>query len=226
MNEIMQPDTLNSPAYPPAPWAMHGEGLLIFAVPPARTPDMNWPEGLPVQPLAFGRTFAGYYIAEYDTPLVLEGAAPWREWGNITAYGRHNRGNGFWINRMAVDCEAALAGGAEIWGLDKVFGKINWQTFSRNGKAELFLPEGRIELVWKEYGPAVGMTREFWFLSRIDGMMQRYSTRLRAQFQISRVEIKRRDLPAFSSLSYGNRYWAVRFRDADIRISAPRAYLD
>lgn len=210
----------DSVIYPPAPWEIHGQGLMIFRFPRARTPDTGWPDELPVQSVALGRTMAGYYIAEYDTPLGVTGTTPWYEWGNIMAFARQPKGNGFWMSCMAVDLAEAIAGGEEIWGLNKVSGKINWKTLKHGGRADLQLSEGRIELMWREWGPSFGMTPEFWFFTRIGGLIQRYSVTLRARFQLSRAEIKRRDLTAFPSLSYGN-YWAVRFRDADIRISAP-----
>lgn len=163
---------------------------------------------------------AGCHIAEYDRPLTLNGETVWREWGNITGYARMPQGNGFWMNTVAVDSEAALAGGKEIWGLNKFRGEIRWKANESGGSAELTLPEGEIALEWKEWGPVFGKTMRWNMLTEIDGLIHRYTVRIRGLFQIVRLDVKRRDLPAFGSLSFG-KYWGLRHRDADVRIDAP-----
>lgn len=207
-------------AYPPAPWSIHGHGLIVFSYPSKFTANQELPLGFACQSLLWGRTLAGYYLAEYDTPLDDRETSSWSEWGNIKGLIRFPQGNGFWIDSMAVDSKSALDGGKEIWGLNKFPGLIEWQTQNRQGKAHLTVPEGKIELAWKEWGPSLNMNPIFWFVTRNDGRFARYSVEMNAMFRISRVDIKRRDLPAFASLCPKN-YWAIRFTDAEIRISAP-----
>ncbi|MGC9326827.1 MAG: hypothetical protein ACP5I1_04265 [Candidatus Hinthialibacter sp.] len=216
MNENMP---LENP-YPRPPWAIHGQGLIAFSFPSSTSPHDDWPEELAVQTLIQRRTLAGYHIAEYDQPLTLDGAAPWREWGNILGCARMPQGNGFWMNAIAVDSEPAQAGGKEIWGLNKFRGEIRWDAKEGGGRAELSLPEGIIALEWKEWGPVFGKTMRWNMLTKIDGLFCRYTVQIRALFQIARLDVQRRDLPAFGSLSPG-KYWALRHRDSDVRMVAP-----
>ncbi len=217
---VMNDRTIDNTNYPPAPWTVNGHGIMIFSFPSVRKSFLEWPSDISTQSFFFGRSLSGYYLAQYHSPLNPHDSLPWHEWGNIAALTRSSKGNGFWIDTMAVDSDTARFGGKVIWGLHKIPGNIHILPLKHGGEARLILPEGRIELSWKEWGPSFPLTLPLAFLTRIDGLLYRFTIRMRASFQFSRSEIKRRDIPAFTSLSPGT-YWAVRFQQSEIRISAP-----
>ncbi len=221
---------MNRPApddsgFPAPPWELRGHGVMILAPASRRARDLSLPDGCSLQSLVAGRSFRGYYLAEYSTPLSRDAALPWHEWGNVAGYVRSAGGNGFFISGMAVDSGAACQGGREIWGLNKFRGDIRMAAAGRAGEASLAVEDGLVEARWKPFGPGLRLSPTFRFVTAVQGKVRFYTVTIHGRFRLARAWITRRTSPSFPALKE-RLYGALRFEEGTITITAPQAPMD
>lgn len=216
----MPPEMETQALYPSPPWTLQGEGLILFRFPHIHKIDKPPIEGLRVQSVFPGRTLSGYYIAKYDTTLSDQENSPWHEWGNISYLGNRDGMIGLIISAMAVDSQAALLGGREVWGLQKFLAQIQFSANDAKGTAYVSTPLGNTALDWKEWGPAVRMSRANRFLTILQGLTYHYTVLLSGRFRFCRIEVLEQGIAEFSTIHSG-RYYGLRFMDAQISIDSP-----
>ncbi len=219
MNDQLKPDM----TYPSPPWRYGGHGLIVFRFPfkknvtsPPLCVTSGWFPGL---------SLSGFYLAEYDTPLVGDESKLWHEWGNVHCYTRFTKFNGFYLDIMAADSFRAITGGKEVWGLNKVWGNISFFTKELSGHANLEIKQQQIRLHWYELGPPFKRNSSINFFTIIAGLYHRYSVEMNASFNLCRVNIVQHDLPSFNALQMRN-YFGLRFKNAQIQINPPKPIIE
>jgi hypothetical protein len=207
-----------STAYPPPPWHLQGQGLMVFTFKDDNDVSAHVPDGLFPENWLPGKTPAGFYIAQYDTPLINH-PTPWHEWGDVFTYARHKHHKGFWIREMAVDNKAALHGGIEQWGLNKCMASINFITNDHERLASLIHDDESIVLEWKPVLFPFPFQYTVNFLSQFNQQTCTYNVTLQGSFQLCRVNVNNFSC-RFTSVPTG-RYWGLQFQKAKISILNP-----
>jgi acetoacetate decarboxylase len=107
--------------YPPAPWRLFGRALLTPATIAAAAVRASLPASLKPVCLRSGRCLGGLYAARYSGASSL----PYSE-VLAAALVRSGLAFGLWIVAIYVDDAASVAGGREIWGLEKALARFDW----------------------------------------------------------------------------------------------------
>jgi hypothetical protein len=109
--------------YPPAPWTLRGEAVIVPV--PIRVPAARRfiPDGLDIVSAA-GRTAGGVLLARYDRTATLAYHEIIVFAGTVKAGGKR----GMWVSHIDVDLPASVAGGRRIWGLPKGLATFSWSS--------------------------------------------------------------------------------------------------
>jgi acetoacetate decarboxylase len=181
--------------YPPAPWRLRGDALLV----PAR--PRRGPGGIVLARYGSGSTLA------YHELVVFSGLA------------RAGARVGFAVSYIAVDSPASLAGGREIWGLPKRLADVAWAA------AAIAVAEDGVEVlrarVRRRGGhiPLLGVAPFFGELG--GGLVHTVARgRLRAAPALVDVEVSARS--PLAELGVGGRRAGLHAIALDVRVPAPR----
>ncbi len=203
--------------YPPTPWNLRGEGLMVFTLKPRDKANKYLPQPFISTSIIPNKTPSGFYIAKYSTPLTVEESI-WHEWGDVWAYAKSGKQQGYWIREMAVDSEAAMRGGIQEWGINKLKGDIEFDFHKSSQYAKLSLTDGGIELQWKPVFFHIPFKATMPFLTQINNDIHTYIVKLRGLFQLCRVEVIDHNLQQFISIKK-SRYWGMHFIKTAVHIS-------
>jgi acetoacetate decarboxylase len=110
--------------YPPPPWRLRGEALIVPAAVRRGAPGP-------------GLTLGGIVLARYGPGSTLE----YHELVVFAGVGRAGARVGLVVAYIAVDSPASLAGGREIWGLPKRLAEFAWTP------AGVAVAEGGVEVL-------------------------------------------------------------------------------
>lgn len=204
------------PPYPPPPWNLKGQGLMVFTLNPNDELSPHLPDQFQIETVLPSHSPAGFYIAQYETPLQNE-PTPWHEWGDVFAHTRFKHHKGYWIREMAVDNKAAYQGGIDQWQLNKTMTTINFNWEDRI--TSLILNDESIHLEWKPLLFPFPFQYTVNFLSQRKSQTCKYKVRLKGTFQLCRVNVQNY-AHTFSTLRTGY-YWGIQFKKAAISILTP-----
>jgi hypothetical protein len=208
------------PDFPPPPWRLRGEGLIMLAFPEVERTQSFLPAPLTIQSIFPGRTIGGYYIARYTNEPGSEEHSVWHEWGNVLCAARSGSTRALFINAMVVDSESSLAGGRREWGLNKDLAEYLFEKTNSGGRVAFQNRKGRVAVQWKRYGVSIPLRGTMRFLSIREQSPHRFSSSLKAKFQLCRITIETMQHPEFSFHSR-RRYWGVYFHAGEIEVEEP-----
>lgn len=119
MTPSYSPQTLY---YPPAPWTLKGKAVQSLQLVDLEKVRSHIPPELEiVQPFP-GKTFAGLYLAAYESGSDLE----YHELIVVSGLVRYVNRTGIWVSHIYVDNLHSVAGGREVWGLPKQMAEFDW----------------------------------------------------------------------------------------------------
>jgi acetoacetate decarboxylase len=108
--------------YPPAPWHLEGEAVIISRPIDIETARQFVPRRLRIVPVLPGRTVGALYCARYSPESTLT----YHELIVAPALTYAHGKLGFWISHIYVDDPASMAAGRGIWGLPKEMAIFQW----------------------------------------------------------------------------------------------------
>ncbi|MGL5033939.1 MAG: acetoacetate decarboxylase family protein [Microcystaceae cyanobacterium] len=109
--------------YPPAPWTLKGRAICTLQFVETKKAALFVPKELEIVSV-FKKTAGAVYFSTYTAGSTLE----YNELIISPATVRYQGTIGAWISHIYVDNPRSLAGGREIWGLNKEMADFNWQT--------------------------------------------------------------------------------------------------
>ncbi len=123
----MDQQAIESLRYPPAPWRLCGNALILACLIDVRRARAWVPAPLRLVPIWPGKTLGGVLLANYGEGSTLR----YHELIVFPGLVRCGLRTGFWISHIYVDDLRSVRAGREMWGVPKELAEFSWEPGSQ-----------------------------------------------------------------------------------------------